>query len=152
MTDDRRLIQLYPRESVQLLSSISLGRVAFSARALPAIRPVSHFVDGDYVIIRADPGDSITSQLKDGGDAVVAYEADAIDHDQHLGWSVIVVGVARQVTEPAKATAYRQKIRSWASGPDDQVIAIHIDKISGFRLIPAPGKVVAGHAPGCPGG
>ena len=138
MTDERMLIELSPQESVQLLSSASMGRVVFTARALPAIRPVNHIVDDDYVIIRTDTRASITSELRAGGETVVAYEADAIDQDQQLGWSVVVVGVAHRVIDPDEAAVYRRVLRSWAAGTRDQVIAIHIDLITGFRLVPAP--------------
>ena len=37
---------------MRLLETVWLGRVVFTARTLPAIRPVSHLVDGDHIIIR----------------------------------------------------------------------------------------------------
>ena len=61
--EPRRLEELSPRESMRLLATVSLGRVAFTARALPAIRPVNHLIDGDYVIVRTDGQASITSAL-----------------------------------------------------------------------------------------
>jgi hypothetical protein len=78
---------------MRLLGSVPLGRVVFTARALPAVRPVSHLVDGDYIIIRTDRNAAITSELRAEAGTVVAYEADAIDMAGHLGWSVVVVGV-----------------------------------------------------------
>jgi len=120
---------------MSLLGSVSLGRIVFTARALPAIRPVCHLVDGDYVIIRTDRNAAITSELRADASAVVAYEADAIDIAEHLGWSVIVVGVARRVIDPDEAAIYRRALRSWVSGAKDQVIAIHADMVTGFRLV-----------------
>ena len=58
--EPRRLEELTPHESMRLLGTVSLGRVAFTARALPAIRPVNHLIDGDDVIIRTDGTASIT--------------------------------------------------------------------------------------------
>jgi hypothetical protein len=120
---------------MSLLGSVSLGRIVFTARALPAIRPVSHLVDGDYVIIRTDRNSAIISELRADASAVVAYEADAIDVAEHLGWSVIVVGVARRVIDPDEAAIYRRALRPWVSGAKDQVIAIHADMVTGFRLV-----------------
>ena len=120
---------------MRLLGSVSLGRVVFSARALPAIRPVTHLVDGDHVIIRTDRDAAITSELRARTGTVVAYEADAIDTTEHLGWSVVVVGVAHRVIDPDDAAAYRQALRPWVSGAKDQVIAIHADVVTGFRLV-----------------
>jgi hypothetical protein len=117
------------------LGSVSLGRIVFTARALPAIRPVCHLVDGDHVIIRTDRNAAITSELRADAGTVVAYEADAIDMTEHLGWSVIVVGVAHRVIDPDEAAIYRQALRPWVSGAKDQVIAIHADMVTGFRLV-----------------
>ncbi len=120
---------------MRLLGSVSLGRVVFTARALPAIRPVCHLVDGDYVIIRTDTEAAITSELRAEAGTIVAYEADAIDLAEHLGWSVIVVGVAHRVIDPDDAAVYRRALRQWVSGVKDQVIAIHTDMVTGFRLV-----------------
>jgi hypothetical protein len=44
--------------------SVSLGRIVFTARALPAVRPVCHLVDGDHVVIRTDRNAAIISELR----------------------------------------------------------------------------------------
>jgi hypothetical protein len=120
---------------MRLLGSVSLGRIVFSARALPAIRPVCHLLDGDHIIIRTDRNAAITSELRADAGTVVAYEADAIDMAKHLGWSVIVVGVAHRVIDPDEAAFYCQALRPWVGGAKDQVIAIHADMVTGFRLV-----------------
>ena len=136
MTDEQRKLEsLSSLESMQLLASVSLGRVVFTARALPAIRPVNHLVDGDYIIIRTDSGTPITSEVRAG--TIVAYEADVIDPVEHIGWSVIVVGAAHRVTDPDEAASYRRALRPWVAGTKDQVIAIHADIVTGFRLVTA---------------
>jgi hypothetical protein len=133
------LEELSARESLRLLGGVPGGRVAFTARALPAIRPVSHLVDGEDIIIRADAGTPMWSGTAPG--SVVAYQADTIDHAGLLGWSVTVVGVARPVTDPAAAAAYRRALPAWPAGPRDQVIAIHASLITGFRVAaPGPGR------------
>ena len=147
MADERRILEeLSPQESMRLLASVSLGRVVFTARALPAIRPVTHLVDGDYVIIRTDHNAAIISELRAEAGTIVAYEADAINSDQHLGWSVVVVGVAHRVNDLDEASAYRRMLHSWVSGDKDQVIAIHVDMVTGFRLVPAGPGVALGAA------
>jgi Pyridoxamine 5'-phosphate oxidase len=136
MTEERRRLQeLSPRESMRLLGSVPLGRIVFSARALPAVHPVSHLVLDGRVIVRADSGVAITSALRAGPGTVVAYEADAIDPVDHLGWSVTVVGVAHQVTDPVAADAFRRALRHWADGRNDQVISINPGTVTGFRLV-----------------
>jgi hypothetical protein len=136
VTDEPRTSQeLTPRESMRLLASVRMGRVVFTARAMPAIRPVSHLVDGEHVIIRSDGAAPIISELRAGPGSVVAYQADDIDPALRLGWSVVVVGVAQRVTDPGEAAAYRRVLRPWTDGAADQVIAIHADLVTGFRLV-----------------
>jgi Pyridoxamine 5'-phosphate oxidase len=135
VADERRIPEeLSPVESMRLLASVSLGRIVFTARALPAIRPVSHLVDGDYIVIRTDRNAMIISALRAEKGTIVAYEADSINSDQHLDWSVVVVGAAHRVTDPDDASVYRRMLRPWVGGETDQVIAIHADMVTGFRL------------------
>lgn len=136
MTDERRrLEQLEPQESMSLLGSVPLGRIVFTARALPAVRPASHIVEHGYVIVRADGGVAITSALMNERGTVVAYEADAIDPVDHLGWSVTLVGAAHQVSDPVAAEAFRRALRHWADSASDQVISISPGLVTGFRLV-----------------
>ncbi len=123
------------RKSPCASSVVSQWAGSCSPRALPAIRPVCHLVDGDHVIIRTDSSAAITSELRAEAGTVVAYEADMIDPAEHLGWSVIVVDVAHRVIEPDDAAFYRRALRPWVAGAKDQVIAIHVDMVTGFRLV-----------------
>jgi hypothetical protein len=135
MRDERRrLEELPPQESMRLLGSVSLGRIVFTARALPAVRLASHLVDHDHVIIRADADAPITSRLTSEAGTVVAYEADAVDPAEHLGWSVTVVGLAHQVTDPDAAAAFSRALGPSAGSGKDQVISIHANLVTGFRL------------------
>jgi hypothetical protein len=136
MTDEPpRLEELDPRESIRLLGSVPLGRIVFTARALPAVCPASHLVDEDRVIVRADSGVAVTSALRTEPGTVVAYQADAIDPADNLGWSVTVVGVAHRVTDPVAADAIRRVLRHWAEDGNDQVISISPGMVTGFRLV-----------------
>jgi hypothetical protein len=136
MADElRRLEELTPRECLRLLGTISLGRIVFTARAMPAVRLVSHLVDEDRVIVRADSGAAITSVLRAG--TVVAYQADAMDPAERIGWSTTVLGLAHQVTDRGAAAAFRQTLNHWGGDADDQVLSIKPEVMTGFRLVPA---------------
>lgn len=65
---------------------------------------------------------------------MVAYEADTIDPDSHLGWSVVVTGVAQLVREPEQVARYQRMLRPWVAGEMDQVIRISPELVTGFRL------------------
>jgi Pyridoxamine 5'-phosphate oxidase len=133
ITDTRRLEAMTREESLRMLASASFGRVVFTHLALPAIRPVNHIVVDDMIIIRTHIGAAITSAV-DGTGTVVAYEADLIDPDDHLGWSVIVIGKASKLTDPAEVAQYQLALKPWVSGPVDDVIMITTDMVDGFRL------------------
>jgi len=127
-----RQADLTPGECWNLLSGTSLGRVVFSMRALPAIRPVNHLIEEHTIIIRSHLGSAITGHTSVG--AVVCYEADEIDCVRHTGWSVTATGTARLVTDPAAVSRYEQALKPWIAGPTDQVIAITPGMITGTRL------------------
>ena len=65
----------------------------------------------------------------------MAYEADLIDPDTHLGWSVIIVGRATRITDPAEANRYRQLLQPWVADGADDIITIEADMVDGFRLV-----------------
>jgi hypothetical protein len=138
----RRQKDLDPRESMALLGSVPLGRIVFTTRALPAVCPARHIVSDDHVIVCADAVAAITSG-QPGTGTVVAYQTDAIDPAENLGWSVTVVGVAHRVTDSA-AGAFRQVLHHWADEANGQIISISPGMVTGFRLLPAPAAPVGG--------
>jgi Pyridoxamine 5'-phosphate oxidase len=119
---------------LQLLGSVSLRRIAFTQRAVPALRPVNHLVDDETIIIRSHLGSAITGRAATGEGAVVCYEADGIDPVWHTGWSVIATGMARLVRDPAVISRYQQMLEPWVEGQMDYVIAIKPQLITGIRL------------------
>lgn len=139
MSDIRRMETLTREESLHLLSSVSIGRVVFTHLALPAIRPVFHLVEDDRIVIRAHLGATIAAIDGPAGGTVVAYEADVIDPSDHLGWSVIVIGRARHLSDAEADTRYRQVLPPWAADSPDDIIVIQADLVDGFRLVPGVG-------------
>lgn len=128
----RQLRALSEPESLRLLASVSVGRVVFSERAMPAVRPVNHLVDDASVIIRTHLGAALLEAARTG--VVVAYEADQIDPDVHLGWSVVVVGTARIVDDQDEIRRYAATLRPWIARQLDHVIRIELEQITGYEL------------------
>ncbi|HEX9517341.1 MAG TPA: pyridoxamine 5'-phosphate oxidase family protein [Streptosporangiaceae bacterium] len=135
MDEHRRLEQLTRTKALDLLSSVNLGRLVFTHQALPAIRPVNHLVECESIIVRATAGAAIISAANRHG-VIVAYEADSIDSENHLGWSVIVVGTARLLTDEGAAAHYRARLQPWISGRVDDVITISADMVTGYQMVP----------------
>lgn len=119
-------------ECLQLLASRRFGRFAHveSARALDVV-PVNYLSRPDgSVLFRTGPGPKLSAA--DRRD-VVAFQIDAIDEQQHTGWSVLVVGRAKRLShaEAAHLTALPQ---AWATGPRHRFVLIEPTRIEGRRL------------------
>ncbi|MFC5145182.1 pyridoxamine 5'-phosphate oxidase family protein [Streptomyces aureoversilis] len=148
----RHRVELSRAESLRLLGSVSLGRVVFTRRALPAIRPVNHVVDGGDVVIRTHEGAALAGLAArpepagagshdpgPGQGVVVAYEADAIDPGTHLGWSVVVTGYCTLVTDPDELARYEALLEPWWDERMDCAVRIRPSLVTGVRLTDGPG-------------
>ena len=71
--------------------------------------------------------------MRDRSGTVVAYEVDLIHPDTHLGWSVIIVGRAIRITDPAEAARYRALLQPWVADGADDIIIVQADMVDGFR-------------------
>ncbi|WP_416956126.1 pyridoxamine 5'-phosphate oxidase family protein [Streptomyces sp. Agncl-13] len=134
----RRVVEIDGAEALRLLGSVPMGRIAFTRQALPTIRPVNHIVDDGNIVIRTHEGAALTSRTlqADGPGVVVAYEADAIDPDTHLGWSVVVTGYAHLVSDARELTRYQALLRPWVRQPMGYAVRIHPDLVTGLLLVP----------------
>ena len=131
-TDRNGLEVLGTQECLRLLQSASLGRIAITSKALPVILPINYRVDRDQILFRTSAGTKLDAATRN---AVVAFEVDQIDPVYHSGWSVLVTGIARDATAEVSDGALSATPR-WAPGPDDRLVAVSIDQISGRRLAP----------------
>lgn len=133
-------------DALNLLRSVSLGRLVFTERALPAIRPLTHVLDGEDIIIRLGDGAALVSPTArdDSPGAVVAYEADAIDLDRQAGWSVVVTGYARVVGDRATLRRYEDLLHPWGATATADVLRIRPELVTGFRLTTAPVRPASG--------
>lgn len=141
----RSMEQLDRSEALRLLGTVSLGRIVFTHQALPAIRPVNHVVEGENVVVRLDEGASRASLVAMPGtpDIVLAYEADSIDPDTHLGWSVVVIGYAELVVNRNEAERLAALLDPWMNQPVADVLRIRSELVTGFCLGPEPRPISA---------
>jgi nitroimidazol reductase NimA-like FMN-containing flavoprotein (pyridoxamine 5'-phosphate oxidase superfamily) len=132
----RAVVELDRTSALNLLASIPIGRVVFSRNALPAIRPVNHLVETDgRIIVRTRLTSKLTSAVRGNSEVVVAYQADQIDPHQRTGWSVVVTGLARPVTDPERIARYEQLLHPWVDQVTDTVIEIEPSIVTGIRLV-----------------
>ena len=128
-----RLESLDQRECQSLLATHSVGRVAFTEHALPAIRPVNYTLQGTHIVLRTR-ADGLAARL-DG--QVVAFEIDDVDADTESGWSVVVTGTARVLRETTDLVRLDAvPVASWA-GPDRHTaVCITPGQVTGRRISP----------------
>ena len=80
----------------------------------PPSSRVNYAVLDDDIVFRTRPGTKLNAALSD---AVVAFEIDQTDPRDHSGWSVVVIGVARPITDDATlARAGALALMPWADG------------------------------------
>ncbi|GAA2730819.1 pyridoxamine 5'-phosphate oxidase family protein [Actinocorallia aurantiaca] len=120
-------------ECLALLQSTPVGRIVFTHQALPAVQPVNYALDGEDVIIRTSPGSKLAAALRN---AVVAFEIDEYDAEERTGWSVVLVGQARRVSEPAELAGLRElDLWPWVPGDREEFIRISPRLRSGRRVL-----------------
>lgn len=134
LADRGHLQRLSRAECLSYLQTVAVGRLGVSIQALPAILPVNFVLHGDKIVIRSVPGtklDSATAQ------AVVAFEADEYGPNGEWGWSVLVQGLAEEVTDPDELAELRElHLAAWAfpSGEAYRYFTIDTQVISGRRF------------------
>lgn len=115
-----------------LLRTVSVGRLAVLADGRPDIFPINYTVDGGTVVFRTGQGTKLSAA---SGDADVAVEADGVDPDSGLAWSVVVKGTAALVTaaEDVLDTS-RLYLFPWQAGRKDAFVRITPDSVTGRRF------------------
>jgi len=113
----------------------SVGRVAVSIGALPVVLPVNYVFDGGAIVFRTTPGTKLSAALLQ---TVVAFEIDEYEPNGDVGWSVLVQGVAAEVTTVDDIAQARQlPLRPIsAGGGSDRFVRVEIARISGRRVRP----------------
>ncbi len=122
-------------ECLRLLATATIGRVGLSSAALPTVLPVNFRLVGDRILFRTGLGSKLEAATRN---AVVAFEVDDFDPIEHAGWSVVVVGVARALSdgEAAEIDARdRVRLARWVPGADDRMVAVSCELVSGRRLV-----------------
>ena len=143
MEVDRNGLEVLDRdECLRLLATVKVGRVGLTSGALPTVLPVNFVLDGQRILIRTGPGSKLEAATRN---AVVAFEADTFDAMYHAGWSVVVTGMATEVTDPGELDRLSSlPITRWAPTGNGRLVAISTDIVSGRRLV--PGLVGSGRA------
>ncbi|QHK19014.1 pyridoxamine 5'-phosphate oxidase family protein [Pseudarthrobacter psychrotolerans] len=120
----------------ELLRSVSVGRLALWVQDHPDIFPINYKVDHGTLVFRAGDGTRLHAAL---GETPVALEADGLNPDTGVAWSVVVKG-------QATAVALTQEVLDtvglllfpWQAGRKDHFIRIVPTSVTGRRFTVTP--------------
>lgn len=121
------------QECRALLGSGEVGRVGVVVDGQPLIFPVNYVLDGQWVVVHTDFG----PMLSGAAHALVAFEVDDFDATTRTGWSVLVQGVADDVTDSLdRSSEYLQtvEVSPWAPGTRARVLRIDARQVTGRRF------------------
>jgi nitroimidazol reductase NimA-like FMN-containing flavoprotein (pyridoxamine 5'-phosphate oxidase superfamily) len=132
-SDGSALEQLSKDECLQLMASVSVGRIIYTRRALPAVELVNFAFDHGDIIIRTEGGGKLAAATQH---SVVAFEVDRLDAAQQTGWSVTAIGQSQEVTDSGDIARLKAiGLSSWAAGVRDHFIRISPEILNGRRLL-----------------
>ena len=127
---------LTAEECYLLLATQQVGRLGVNAEHYPLIFPVNYGLDHGVVVIRTAPG----TKLAAASHANVTFEVDQIDQLTRTGWSVLVRGLAEEVTEEHRAELLERTrasgVQPWSPGEHGHWLRLIPHAITGRRIVP----------------
>jgi uncharacterized protein len=132
-----KMFELTREECLELLAANHFGRLAVSlGEGAPLIRPVNYVFDerSQCVVFRTAVGTKLHALLR----AVeAAFEIDGADLSNRTGWSVIIRGVPKQITDPREIRRLNMlSLEVWDPGPAPHWARIRARTVSGRRIAP----------------
>ncbi len=130
MTESREI----PRPDCErLLRAGVVGRFAVTTPEGPHVVPVNYAVFDDTVVALT-ASSSLLGRYGPG--ATAAFEVDHVDHERHVGWSVLARGRAWAEDDPEEVARMRASWppRPWAGGERDLYLRLRWTHLSGRWL------------------
>ncbi len=132
-TGSNALEVLGEEECLDLLASGEIGRVGVVVDGQPLIFPVNYVIDGRFVVVHTDLG----PMLSGASQSPVAFEVDSFETATRSGWSVLVQGMANDVTDAMDHSSEHLQtvgVSPWAPGPRPRLLRISATKVTGRRF------------------
>lgn len=115
-------------ECLRLLEAQRVGRLGFLVGDQPLVLPVNYGVENGVVVFRTGEGAKLDAALK----GKVAFEVDDLDPDGGGGWSVVVQGVADDIT--GTGDWFEERLRAIAGPPGVPGEADHFVRITPWQI------------------
>lgn len=132
---DEGLQEIGHDECFLLLATQSIGRLGVNAEHYPLIFPVNYGLDREVLVLRTRPG----TKLSAANHANVTFEVDCIDPITRTGWSVLVRGLAEEVTGEHRADLVARTeasgVEPWAPGEAGHWLRILPHQVTGRRIV-----------------
>jgi len=126
------LLESLPDEECRrLITPGGVGRVVFVVDRGPMALPVNFAISGNDILFRT----AERSPLESAQGQTVGFEVDHIDEALREGWSVLVTGGLRGVTDEHELAEARElRIEPWAGEGRDTYLRVEIAEMSGRRI------------------
>ncbi|MBV8161454.1 MAG: pyridoxamine 5'-phosphate oxidase family protein [Acidimicrobiia bacterium] len=133
--DTRTGLERIPRdECVELLAAQEVGRLVVVEGDRALVFPVNYAMDGDAVVFHTADGIKLASARHHR----VTFEVDETDRESRSGWSVVVQGVAQEITNFDASDVVERlgelRVNPWAPGDKRHVVRIVPLQITGRRV------------------
>ncbi|MGA7205212.1 MAG: pyridoxamine 5'-phosphate oxidase family protein [Specibacter sp.] len=123
---------LAAHECWQLLRTVSLGRMAVWVKDHPDIFPINFTVDHSTLVFRTGDGTKLAAAL---GGTPVALEADGVDPNTGIAWSVVAKGEAAAILSISEVIdTAGMPLFPWQEGHKDHFIRITPSSVTGRRF------------------
>jgi len=134
------LNSLTREECLGLLVAHGVGRIGvIDSGGMPMIVPVNYRLVGEHVVFRTAPGAKVVALQRHP----VAFQIDGVDAVNRTGWSVLVQGIAHEMSEAEREELI---VQPWATGDKFLWFQIVPRHISGRRLTdPSPFEPPGGY-------
>ncbi|MEY2568945.1 MAG: uncharacterized protein QOE35_3474 [Actinomycetota bacterium] len=123
-------------QCLELLADQCVGRLAVIVAGRPEIFPINYVLDGDAVVFRTNSGTKLFGTTQ----GEVAFEVDITHAPSLSGWSVVVHGIAQEVTDGDRADLQERlhglPLGVWAAGDRPHLMRIAPNEITGRKVVP----------------
>ena len=120
-------------ECLRLLAGETVGRLGVIVGGRPVVLPVNYALHGTSIVFRTGEGSKLEGSLGQP----VTFEVDEFDVAEHSGWSVVVDGVAEEISTSEDwfaESAREMAAPTWLPGDAAHYIRIRPGVITGRRV------------------